>query len=248
MKSNKNVDFAIKVDNVSKKFKIYYDKPNTLKERLVFWNKTKVDYHEVLKNINLPIKKGDTVALIGVNGSGKSTLLKLMTKIIYPTEGKIITNGKLTSLLELGAGFHPDFTGRENIYFNASIFGLSAAEIDARVQDIIDFSELGEFIDAPVRTYSSGMYMRLAFSVAINVDAEILLIDEILAVGDQHFQDKCFAKLEELKNSDKTIVIVSHSLGAVKKLCNRGIWIYNGEVKEDGKIDKVIDDYLKVCG
>ncbi len=248
MKSNKNVDFAIKVDNVSKKFKIYYDKPNTLKERLVFWNKTKVDYHEVLKNINLTIKKGETVALIGVNGSGKSTLLKLMTKIIYPTEGKIITNGKLTSLLELGAGFHPDFTGRENIYFNASIFGLSAAEIDARVQDIIDFSELGEFIDAPVRTYSSGMYMRLAFSVAINVDAEILLIDEILAVGDQHFQDKCFAKLEELKNSDKTIVIVSHSLGAVKKLCNRGIWIYNGEVKEDGKIDKVIDDYLKVCG
>lgn len=248
MKSNKNVDFAIKVDNVSKKFKIYYDKPNTLKERLVFWNKTKVDYHEVLKNINLTIKKGETVALIGVNGSGKSTLLKLMTKIIYPTEGKIITNGKLTSLLELGAGFHPDFTGRENIYFNASIFGLSAAEIDARVQDIIDFSELGEFIDAPVRTYSSGMYMRLAFSVAINVNAEILLIDEILAVGDQHFQDKCFAKLEELKNSDKTIVIVSHSLGAVKKLCNRGIWIYNGEVKEDGKIDKVIDDYLKVCG
>ena len=248
MKSNKNVDFAIKVDNVSKKFKIYYDKPNTLKERLVFWNKTKVDYHEVLKNINLTIKKGETVALIGVNGSGKSTLLKLMTKIIYPTEGKIITNGKLTSLLELGAGFHPDFNGRENIYFNASIFGLSAAEIDARVQDIIDFSELGEFIDAPVRTYSSGMYMRLAFSVAINVDAEILLIDEILAVGDQHFQDKCFAKLEELKNSDKTIVIVSHSLGAVKKLCNRGIWIYNGEVKEDGKIDKVIDDYLKVCG
>ncbi len=248
MKSNKNVDFAIKVDNVSKRFKIYYDKPNTLKERLVFWNKTKVDYHEVLKNINLTIKKGETVALIGVNGSGKSTLLKLMTKIIYPTEGKIITNGKLTSLLELGAGFHPDFTGRENIYFNASIFGLSAAEIDARVQDIIDFSELGEFIDAPVRTYSSGMYMRLAFSVAINVDAEILLIDEILAVGDQHFQDKCFAKLEELKNSDKTIVIVSHSLGAVKKLCNRGIWIYNGEVKEDGKIDKVIDDYLKVCG
>ena len=248
MKSNKNVDFAIKVDNVSKKFKIYYDKPNTLKERLVFWNKTKVDYHEVLKNINLTIKKGETVALIGVNGSGKSTLLKLMTKIIYPTECKIITNCKLTSLLELGAGFHPDFTGRENIYFNASIFGLSAAEIDARVQDIIDFSELGEFIDAPVRTYSSGMYMRLAFSVAINVDAEILLIDEILAVGDQHFQDKCFAKLEELKNSDKTIVIVSHSLGAVKKLCNRGIWIYNGEVKEDGKIDKVIDDYLKVCG
>ena len=240
--------YSIIVDNVSKKFKLIYDKPNTLKERIVFWNKTKVEYHEVLKNINLKIKKGETVALIGGNGSGKSTLLKLMTKIIYPTEGKIITNGKLTSLLELGAGFHPDFTGRENIYFNASIFGLSAAEIDARVQDIIDFSELGDFIDAPVRTYSSGMYMRLAFSVAINVDAEILLIDEILAVGDQHFQEKCFAKLEELKNSDKTIVIVSHSLGAVKKLCDRGIWIYNGQVREDGNINKVIDNYLKVCG
>lgn len=241
-------DKAIIVDNVSKKFKVYYDKPNTLKERLVFWNKTKLDYHQVLKNINLEIKKGETVALIGVNGSGKSTLLKLMTKIIYPTEGKVITNGKLTSLLELGAGFHPDFTGRENIYFNASIFGLSAAEIDARVQDIIDFSELGDYIDTPVRTYSSGMYMRLAFSVAINVDAEILLIDEILAVGDQHFQDKCFAKLEELKKSDKTIVIVSHSLGAVKRLCTRGIWIYNGEVRKDGNINDVIDEYLKVCG
>lgn len=239
---------AIIVDNVSKRFKVYYDKPNTLKEKLVFWNKTKVNYHQVLKNINIDIKKGETVALIGVNGSGKSTLLKLMTKIIYPTEGKVITNGKLTSLLELGAGFHPDFTGRENIYFNASIFGLSAAEIDARVQDIIDFSELGEYIDTPVRTYSSGMYMRLAFSVAINVDAEILLIDEILAVGDQHFQDKCFAKLEELKKSDKTIVIVSHSLGAVKKLCTRGIWIYNGEVRKDGDIKDVIDEYLKVCG
>ena len=239
---------AIIVDNVSKRFKVYYDKPNTLKERLVFWNKTKVNYHQVLKNINIDIKKGETVALIGVNGSGKSTLLKLMTKIIYPTEGKVITNGKLTSLLELGAGFHPDFTGRENIYFNASIFGLSAAEIDGRVQDIIDFSELGEYIDTPVRTYSSGMYMRLAFSVAINVDAEILLIDEILAVGDQHFQDKCFAKLEELKKSDKTIVIVSHSLGAVKKLCTRGIWIYNGEVRKDGDIKDVIDEYLKVCG
>lgn len=248
MKKNKDNNLAIIVNNVSKRFKIYYDKPNTLKERLVFWNKTKVNYHEVLKNINLNIKKGETVALIGVNGSGKSTLLKLMTKIIYPTSGELITNGKLTSLLELGAGFHPDFTGRENIYFNASIFGLSASEIDARVQEIIDFSELGEYIDTPVRTYSSGMYMRLAFSVAINVDAEILLIDEILAVGDQHFQDKCFEKLEQLKKSDKTIVIVSHSLGPVKKLCDRAVWIYNGEVREDGKCSEVIDDYLKVCG
>lgn len=241
------MEYAIRVENMTKKFKIYSDKPMTLKERLVFWKKNKVEKRTVLKNINLDINKGETVALIGTNGSGKSTLLKLMTKIIYPTEGKIITNGKLTSLLELGAGFHPDFTGRENIYFNASIFGLTAKEIDARVPDIIEFSELGDLIDTPVRTYSSGMYMRLAFSVAINVDAEILLIDEILAVGDQHFQEKCFAKLEELKNSDKTIVIVSHSMESIKKLCNRGIWIYNGEVRKDGKIDDVIEEYLKVC-
>ena len=239
---------AIVVKDVYKKFKLVYDKPHTLKERLVFWNKTKVNYHEVLKDINLEIKKGETVALIGVNGSGKSTLLKLMTKIIYPTKGTITTNGKLTSLLELGAGFHPDFTGRENIYFNASIFGLTAAEIDARVQDIIDFSELGEFIEVPVRTYSSGMYMRLAFSVAINVDAEILLIDEILAVGDKHFQDKCYQKLEELRDSNKTIVIVSHNLESIRKLCNRGIWIHEGKVKMDGNINDVVDEYLKACG
>ena len=245
--ANKN-DYAIKVENLYKKFKLVYNKPLTLKERLVFWHKSKVGYHEVLKDINLEIKKGETVALIGVNGSGKSTLLKLMTKIIYPTKGKITTNGKLTSLLELGAGFHPDFTGRENIYFNASIFGLTAAEIDARVNDIIEFSELGEFIEAPVRTYSSGMYMRLAFSVAINVDAEILLIDEILAVGDQHFQDKCFDKLSELKKAGKTIVIVSHSLGAIEDLCDRAVWIYEGEVRKDGETKKVIEEYLKVCG
>ena len=245
MKSN---NIAIKVENMTKQFKLFYDKPSTLKERLVFWNKKKSEKRTVLKDINLEIKKGETVALIGVNGSGKSTLLKLMTKIIYPTKGKIITNGKLTSLLELGAGFHPDFTGRENIYFNASIFGLTRSEIESRIDDIIEFAELGDFIDSPVRTYSSGMYMRLAFSVAINVDAEVLLIDEILAVGDQHFQDKCFAKLRELKESNKTIVIVSHSLGSIKDLCDRAIWINNGEVRLDGKTKDVIDEYLKVCG
>lgn len=243
----KNQNFAIQVNNLTKNFKIYYDKPSTLKERLVFWNKTKKEERTVLKNISLTINKGETVALIGTNGSGKSTLLKLMTKIIYPSKGEVLTNGKLTSLLELGAGFHPDFTGRENIYFNASIFGLTRKEIDNRIDDIIRFSELEEFIDNPVRTYSSGMYMRLAFSVAINVDADILLIDEILAVGDQHFQDKCFAKLEELKNSDKTIVIVTHSLNAVKNLCNRAIWIYEGEIKDDGDTKTVIEEYLKVC-
>lgn len=236
---------AIEVRNMYKQFKVDYDKAHTLKDKLLFWKTSHVEIHEVLKNINMDIKKGETVALIGTNGSGKSTLLKLMTKIIFPNKGTVETNGKLTSLLELGAGFHQDFTGRENIYFNASIFGLTRKEIDARIQDIIDFSELGEFIDHPVRTYSSGMYMRLAFSVAINVDAEILLIDEILAVGDQHFQEKCYRKLKELKDSDKTIVIVTHSLDVVKDLCDRAVWIYKGELKLDGDPIYVIDEYLK---
>lgn len=236
---------AIEVRNMSKQFKVDYDKANTLKDKMLFWKKSHVEVHQVLKNINMNVRKGETVALIGTNGSGKSTLLKLMTKIIFPNKGTIETNGKLTSLLELGAGFHPDFTGRENIYFNASIFGLTRKEIAARIQDIIDFSELGEFIDHPVRTYSSGMYMRLAFSVAINVDAEILLIDEILAVGDQHFQDKCYRKLKELKDSDKTIVIVTHSLDVVKELCDRAVWIYKGELRLDGDPIYVIDEYLK---
>ena len=244
----KDNNIAIKVDNITKSFKVFYDKPSTLKERLVFWNKKKVDERVVLKEINLDIKKGETVALIGTNGSGKSTLLKLMTQIIYPTKGKIKTYGKLTSLLELGAGFHPDFTGRENIFFNASIFGLTKKEIQERLDQIIEFSELGELIDNPVRTYSSGQYMRLAFSVAINVNAEILLIDEILAVGDQHFQDKCFAKLHELKDSGKTIVIVSHNMDSIKNLCDRAIWIYEGEVREDGKVEDVVKKYIKVCG
>ena len=193
-------DVAIKVNHVSKDFKLYYDKAHTLKEKLLFFskkNKAKNHILHVLKDVDLEIKKGESVALIGTNGSGKSTLLKLMTKIIYPNKGKIITNGKLTSLLELGAGFHDDFTGRENIYFNASIFGLTRKEIDAKLEEIIEFSELREFIDNPVRTYSSGMYMRLAFSVAINVDADIILIDDILAVGDQRFQDKCFDRLTQ---------------------------------------------------
>lgn len=240
--------YAIKIKNLTKQFKINSDKPRTLKEKILFSNRNKVEKHTVLRDITLNIEKGETVALIGTNGSGKSTLLKLMTKIIYPTTGTITTYGKLTSLLELGAGFHPDFTGRENVYFNAAIFGLTKQEIERRIDEIIEFSELGEFIDNPVRTYSSGMYMRLAFSIAINVDAEILLIDEILAVGDQHFQDKCFSKLEELKKSDKTIVIVTHSLDQVKRLCTRAIWIKDGEVELDGDPNEVVDKYLEICG
>ena len=241
-------DFAIKIENMTKTFKLFYDKPNTLKERLVFWNKKKVDKRTVLDNINLEIKKGDTVALIGTNGSGKSTLLKLMTKIIYPTKGKITVNGKLTSLLELGAGFHPDFTGRENIYFNASIFGLTKKEIDNRLEQIIEFSELKDYIDNPVRTYSSGMYMRLAFSIAVNVQADILLIDEILAVGDAHFQAKCLDKMKELKAEGKTMVFVSHNTTQIKSFCDRALWIRKGEIVMDGPTDDVLKKYIEEQG
>lgn len=240
-----NTQNAIEVRNMSKQFKVDNEKSHTLKEKLLFWHHGTSTIHQVLNDINLNIKKGETVALIGTNGSGKSTLLKLMTKIIFPNTGTIETNGKLTSLLELGAGFHQDFTGRENIYFNASIFGLTRKEIEKRVDEIIEFSELGEFIDNPIRTYSSGMYMRLAFSVAINVDADILLIDEILAVGDQHFQEKCYKKLKDLKESGKTIVIVTHSLDVVKDLCDRAVWIYKGELRLDGDPIYVVDEYLK---
>lgn len=240
-------NIAISVKNVTKRFNVFFDKTNTIKEKLLFWNRTKnKEERTVLNDINLDIKKGEVVGLIGTNGSGKSTLLKLMTKIIYPNEGQITTNGKLTSLLELGAGFHPDFSGRENIYFNASIFGLTRKEIDDRLEQIIEFSELKDYIDNPVRTYSSGMYMRLAFSVAINVDAQVLLVDEILSVGDQHFQEKCFKKIEELKAEGKTIVIVTHTMGAVQRFCTRAVWLYNGKIKMDGDPDEVVPEYTKV--
>lgn len=243
MQEKNNV--KIKVENVYKTFNVYLDKANSLKEKMLFWKRNNKETREVLKNINLEIKRGEAVALIGVNGSGKSTLLKLMTKIIYPNKGKVETYGKLTSLLELGAGFHPDFSGRENIYFNASIFGLTRKEIDKRLNQIIEFSELEQFIDNPVRTYSSGMFMRLAFAVAINVDAEILLVDEILSVGDQHFQEKCLNKMKELREEGKTMVFVTHSLDSVRQLCNRAVWLHNGEIKSDGEPETVIQEYLK---
>lgn len=244
MKENQD-EYSIIVDNVYKTFNVYLDKANTIKEKLLFlFSRNRKEKREVLSGINAKIKKGEVVALIGTNGSGKSTLLKLMTKIIYPNKGRITTNGKLTSLLELGAGFHPDFSGRENIYFNASIFGLTKKEIDERLDNIIEFSELEHFIDNPVRTYSSGMYMRLAFSVAINVDADILLIDEILSVGDDHFQNKCFNKMLELKNEGKTMVFVTHSMDSVKKLCDRTIWLKDGKIKMDGNTNDVVEKYI----
>ncbi len=238
-------DTVIRVENVEKGFKVYTDKGYTLKEKLLFFRqRNSYTRYEVLKGISLEIKKGEVVGLIGHNGCGKSTLLKLMTKIIYPDKGEIRIKGKVSSLLELGAGFHPDMTGRENIYTNASIFGLTKKEIDVRLDEIIKFSELEEFIDSPVRTYSSGMYMRLAFSVAINVDADILLIDEILAVGDARFQAKCFNKMLELKKKGITIVIVSHDLGSIERLCNRAIWIEKGLIKDEGDPRGITMKYL----
>lgn len=239
---------VIKVDNVKKSFKVYKDKGYMLKERVLFANRRKYEIHDVLKGISFNVGKGEAVGLVGQNGCGKSTTLKLLTKIIYPDSGSIEMKGRVSSLLELGAGFHPDMSGRENIYINAAIFGLTKEEIDRRLDDIIAFSELEGYIDNPVRTYSSGMYMRLAFSVAINVDADILLIDEILAVGDANFQAKCFSRLKEIKAQGATIVIVSHSLGQIEQICERSIWIHDGEIMAEGSPREVHPIYLDYMG
>lgn len=238
------LDNSIEIIDVKKQFKVYFDKGQSLKERLLFHKRSRYENRTVLNGITFNVKKGEVVGLIGENGCGKSTLLKLMTRIMYPDSGTIEIKGRVSSLIELGAGFHPDMSGRENIYTNASIFGLTKKEIDERLDDIIEFSELAEFIDNPVRTYSSGMYMRLAFAVAINVDADVLLIDEILAVGDTNFQAKCFDHLRQLKSSGITIVIVSHDLGMIERFCNKAVWINSGEIASIGKSADVVDDYL----
>lgn len=241
-------DIAIDVNNITKSFKVYPDKGSQLKERLLFHKRSRFEERNVLRGISFQVKKGEAIGLIGHNGCGKSTTLKLLTKIMFPDTGTIIMNGRVSSLIELGAGFHPDMSGRENIYTNAAIFGLTKKEIDARLKNIISFSELEEFIDNPVRTYSSGMYMRLAFSVAINVDADILLIDEILAVGDANFQAKCFNKLKEIKAHGTTIVIVSHSLGQIEQICDRSIWIHEGLIKAEGPPKEIDLEYLDFMG
>lgn len=239
---------AIEVKNVKKKFKVYFDKGSQLKERILFRNRNRYEERWVLDDVSFEVKKGEAIGLIGHNGCGKSTTLKLLTRIMYPDSGSIELKGRVSSLIELGAGFHPDMSGRENIYTNASIFGLTKKEIDERLDDIIEFSEMEPFLDNPVRTYSSGMYMRLAFSVAINVNADILLIDEILAVGDVNFQAKCFNKLREIKAQGTTIVIVSHSMGQIEQICDRSIWIHEGKIKAEG-IPRDIDmEYLNFMG
>lgn len=239
---------AIVVSHVTKQFKVYLDKGQSFKERLLFRNRRRHEVRQVLRDISFTVKRGEAVGLIGHNGCGKSTTLKLLTRILYPDSGEITIRGRVSSLIELGAGFHPDMSGRENIYTNASIFGLNKKEIDARLQQIIAFSELEEFIDNPVRTYSSGMYMRLAFSVAINVDADVLLIDEILSVGDANFQAKCFRKLQEIKANGTTIVIVSHSLGQIEQICERSIWIHDGLIRAEGPAKDVDLEYMEYMG
>ena len=239
---------AIEVNDIQKSFKVYFDKSNLLKERVLFWKRNRYERRDVLKGISFSVRKGEAVGLVGHNGCGKSTMLKLLTKIMYPDSGTIEMKGRVSALIELGAGFHPDMSGRENIYTNAAIFGLTKKEIDKKIDDIIAFSELAEFIDNPVRIYSSGMYMRLAFAVAINVDADILLIDEILAVGDAAFQQKCFNRLKEIKAQGTTIVIVSHSLGQIEEICERSIWIDGGRIRAEGEPEKVHAEYLEYMG
>ena len=239
---------VIQVNDIHKNFKVYLDKGHTLKDRLLFWNRNKHEERGVLNGISFEVEQGEAVGLVGHNGCGKSTLLKLMTRILEPTSGSINITGRVSSLIELGAGFHPDMTGRENIYTNAAIFGLTKKEIDGRLNDIIEFSELQDYIENPVRTYSSGMYMRLAFSVAINVDADVLLIDEILAVGDAAFQSKCFDKLMDIKAKGTTIVIVSHSLSQIEQICERSIWIDKGLIRMMGKPNEVHPEYMEFMG
>lgn len=237
------MDTAISVVNLWKKYRIYHDRAQTLKEKVLFFRRNRYEDLWVLKGVGLSVRTGETVGMIGKNGSGKSTLLKLMSKIIFSEQGRLTMNGKVSSLLELGAGFHPDFSGMENIYMNASILGLTRREIEAKIPDILAFSELENFIDVPVRTYSSGMYMRLAFSIAINVEAKILLIDEILAVGDEAFQAKCFEKFKSLKQEGVTIVIVSHSLDQLATICDRLVWLHDGQIVADGIPADVVEKY-----
>ncbi|MEO5842315.1 MAG: ABC transporter ATP-binding protein, partial [Acidimicrobiales bacterium] len=235
---------AIRVDDVSKRFRLYQERNTSLKATIL--RRQRAVYKELwaLQDVSFEIPEGQSFGLIGHNGSGKSTLLKCIAKILTPDKGAITTRGKISALLELGAGFHPELSGRDNVYLNASILGLPKKEIDRRFDEIVDFSGLGDRIDTPVKNYSSGMYIRLGFSVAINVDPEILLIDEILTVGDESFQRKCTEKFDDLKDSGKTIVLVSHAMGAMKDLCDELALLDHGRLVSIGKPDDVIDTYM----
>lgn len=241
---------VIEISNVWKRFGSHASRPSTLKEALVRMLRPQKDAAAredrnfyALKDVSFTIERGETFGIIGTNGSGKSTLLKLITGISKPTRGHVGINGRVSALLELGAGFHPDFSGRENTYLNGAILGLKRHEVEAKFDSIVDFAEIGAFIDNPVKTYSSGMYMRLAFSIAVHVDPDILVIDEVLAVGDAAFQQKCFDQIMRFKHAGKTIVFVSHSEQAVLDLCQRAAWIEKGELRAMGKTSDVLEAY-----
>ncbi|MEW9991036.1 ABC transporter ATP-binding protein [Clostridium butyricum] len=239
-------DIAIKVNNLSKMYKLY-DKPiDRLKESLGITKKILYNEHYALHDVNFEIKKGETVGIIGTNGSGKSTILKIITGVLNATKGDVIVNGRISALLELGAGFNMEYTGIQNIYLNGTMMGFTKEEVDKKLDNIIEFADIGEFINQPVKTYSSGMFVRLAFAVAINIEPEILIVDEALSVGDVFFQAKCYKKFEDFKQEGKTILFVSHDLGSVGKYCDRVILLNRGIKLCEGDTKEVIDVYKKV--
>jgi ABC-2 type transport system ATP-binding protein len=235
---------AVVVDHVSKRYRLYRERQQSLKATVL--RRTRARYEEfwALRDVSFEIDRGRTFGLIGENGSGKSTLLKCIAKILRPNDGRIVTDGKLAALLELGSGFHPELSGRENVYLNGSILGLSRRQIDAKFDEIVDFAGVERFIDQPVKNYSSGMYVRLGFSVAINVDPDILLVDEILAVGDAAFQTKCMEKFLDFRRQGKTVVVVSHAVGAMRAFCDEVAWLDEGQLAAVGRPDQVVDDYI----
>lgn len=240
-----NEEIAIRVENLSKSYKLYNKPVDRLKESL---NPFKKKYHKdffAVKDLTFEVKKGETVGIIGKNGSGKSTLLKMITGVLTPTSGELHVNGKISALLELGAGFNPEMTGIENIYLNGTIMGYTSDEMDMKVNDIVSFADIGEFINQPVKTYSSGMFVRLAFAVAINVEPEVLIVDEALSVGDIFFQLRCYKKFEEFKNKGKTILFVTHDMGSIIKYCDRALLLINGNIVADDIPRIIVDKYKK---
>ncbi|HLQ61293.1 MAG TPA: ABC transporter ATP-binding protein [Candidatus Acidoferrales bacterium] len=235
---------AVELHDVHKRYRVYHERYFDLKEVLIRRRFGEWEDRWALRGVSFQVEPGHTFGLIGPNGAGKSTTLKLIARILEPESGQILTRGRVAALIELGAGFQWDYTGRENVQLNASLLGLSRREIARRFQDIVDFAELGEHIDAPLRTYSSGMYMRLGFSVAVHVDPEVMLVDEVLAVGDEAFQQKCFDWLEGFQGRGGTIVLVSHDLQAVREVCTEAAWIEEGKLRERGAPNQVVDAYL----